>query len=54
MVTGEDIKYTSAVWEAGRKGRRATNKWSRSEVHTWGTARSWDMWNSLSYQTQPL
>ena len=34
MVTGEDIKYTSAVWEAGRKGKRATNKWSRSEVDT--------------------
>lgn len=33
MVTGEDIKYTSAVWEAGWKGKRATNKWPRSEVH---------------------
>ena len=34
MVTGEDIKYRSAVWEGGGKGKGATNKWSCSEVHT--------------------
>lgn len=32
MVTGEDIKYTSALWDAGRETGRATNKWLRSEV----------------------